>query len=149
MKYRIQVKDPRKVLMGGRPNTSRAQQPKTPHQIAFDLREQARSLCPRAIEVIRECLHSDDERVRLLAAQLAFDRGFGKAPVTADVNLNHNFCEVPQVLSEEEWLKQVQEMRARQERLARADPSPHAASTAHWPVIDLVEEPPEDKTNLS
>jgi hypothetical protein len=69
----------------------------------FDLREQARSLCPRAIEVIKECLHSADERIRLLAAQLAMDRAYGKPELRATVDTTHAFIVAPAALSESDW----------------------------------------------
>jgi hypothetical protein len=119
------------------PNTSRRLQPKTPHQVAYDLREQARSWCPAALQVVVKCLDDPDSRVRLTAASILFERSYGKAPVTADLNVNHNYVEVPAVLTEEQWLKQMQEMRAHKERLDRGDPSPHATPWLDQPIVDV------------
>jgi hypothetical protein len=72
--------------------------------VKFNLKMAARELCPRAIEVIRECLDSDDERIRLAAATIAFERAFGRPELHADLNLSHAFCVAPEVLTQDEWL---------------------------------------------
>jgi hypothetical protein len=79
--------------------------PKTPHQIAFDLREQARAWCPEALAVVTKCLKSQDEKVRLAAAAILFERSYGKAPVTAIVSTEHKFVVAPPRMSRQEWIE--------------------------------------------
>jgi hypothetical protein len=74
------------------------------HEEAFDLREQARRWCPRALEVVAQALDSADEKVRLVAAEIMLSRGFGKPEVRADVNTRHAFVVAPEVLPRDVWL---------------------------------------------
>jgi hypothetical protein len=76
-----------------------------PAVIMWNLKQAMRALCPEARDVVERCLKSEDERVALLAAQIAFERGYGKPEQHADVNVTHSFAEVPQVMSEAEWLR--------------------------------------------
>jgi hypothetical protein len=91
--------------MGGRPNMSRPLQPKTAHMIVFDLREAARRYCPKALEVIAGCLDSADEKVRLMAANIMLERGYGKPEQKSDSTAVHKFAVVPEVMEEQEWLE--------------------------------------------
>jgi hypothetical protein len=89
-----EVRNPR-----GRPPGQR------PHAVVlWDLKQQMRELCPKARDVVARCLDSEDERVALLAAQIAFERGYGKPEVHADVSLTCHFAEVPQTMELGEWL---------------------------------------------
>jgi hypothetical protein len=45
-----------------------------------------------------------DERVRLMAATIMLERGFGKAEQKADVAVPHQFVKAPQVMEQAEWL---------------------------------------------
>jgi hypothetical protein len=65
----------------------------------------AREMTPEALAVIRKCLRSKDERVALMAAGIALDRGWGKPEVTAEVTMAHKFAVVPQVMEQGEWLR--------------------------------------------
>jgi hypothetical protein len=103
MSYRVR-KPEKEQLMGGRPNMSRRLQPKTAHMIVFDLREAARRYCPKALEVIAGCLDSADEKVRLMAANIMLERGYGKPEQKSDNTAVHKFAVVPQVMEEAEWL---------------------------------------------
>lgn len=53
-----------------------------------ELRELARNMTPKAMKTVFDCLSEDDPRVRLNAAQIILDRGWGKAapqdPETAE-----------------------------------------------------------------
>ena len=111
----------------------------------YDLKQAMRALCPEAAEVVKRCLHSKDEKVALIAAQIAFDRGFGRPEVHAGVDVNHKFAYavVPEVLTREAWLETVAkpalEKRASEAPMGVVTHSTEAAST-----IDLeAEEPPE------
>jgi hypothetical protein len=57
--------------------------------VIFDLKQAARALCPRAIKVLAEALHHKDLRVRLIAAGIAFERGYGKPERRSDNAVNH------------------------------------------------------------
>src|SRR6516162_6086914 len=77
--------------------------------VMYDLKQAMRALCPEAAEVVKRCLHSKDEKIALIAAQIAFDRGFGRPEVHAGVDVNHKFAYavVPEVLTREAWLETV------------------------------------------
>jgi hypothetical protein len=124
--------------MGGRPNTTRRLRPETAHQEAFDLREAARAWCPAALEVVKACLDHKDAAIRLKAADILFDRGHGKAPVTAAVITTHRFAVVPEVMPEELWLE-----RRGQPLGSKAKKPPDAMHDGN--LLDLTPEPePED-----
>jgi hypothetical protein len=90
-----EVRNPR-----GRPPGQR------PHAVVlWDLKQQMRALCPAARDVVERCLKSKDERVALLAAQIAFERGYGKPEQHADVTLTCNFAEVPATMELGQWLE--------------------------------------------
>jgi hypothetical protein len=78
----------------------------TPSKTAryWELKTAMRELAPQAVEVVRKCLGSDDERIALMAAEIAFERGFGKAVVHADVEINHRFVVAPAVMPVDQWL---------------------------------------------
>ena len=87
--------------------------------VIFDLKQAARALCPRAIEVLAEALHHKDVRVRLIAAGLAFERGYGKPEQRSRQRRSlHKFAVVPEVMEQQEWL----ERRGQPKRLALAAP---------------------------
>ena len=69
------------------------------------MREAARAHCPRAIEVLVEGMNHKDMRVRILAASLILERGYGKPELKADVTTTHAFAVVPEVLDRETWLR--------------------------------------------
>jgi hypothetical protein len=106
----------------------------------YDLKQAMRALCPEAAEVVKRCLKSDDEKIALLAAQIAFDRGFGKPEVSAEVEVSHNFVVAPNTLPIDEWLA------TKGQGWLEHQKEQHAKSKA--PTIDLKateanEEPPE------
>jgi hypothetical protein len=70
----------------------------------YDLKQQARKHCPRALEFIVSRLDSKNERVALTAAEIILERGYGKPEQQADVNVTHKFAIVPAVMSKEDWL---------------------------------------------
>jgi hypothetical protein len=147
MKYRVKSPNGGK-LMPRPPNTSRAQQPKTAHMVMFDLREAARRWCPEALEVVAKCLSSKDEKVRLLAAEIMLNRGYGKPLVTVDANTTHAFVVAPEVMSEADWLRtrgnpQLLELSRNPEAAAR-EVCPDAAPTLDRKPSD---EPDPSKLN--
>ena len=73
--------------------------------VIWNLREAARRHCEEALEVVASSLKSKSEKVRLLAAQIMLDRGYGKAREMVDVNVSHAFAEVPQVMELSQWLE--------------------------------------------
>jgi hypothetical protein len=95
-------------MAGSRSNTSRRLQPKTAHMQAFDLREAARAWCPQALEVVKACLEHKDAGIRLKAAEILFNRSYGKPEVTAAITSTHQFAVavVPNVIENvEDWVK--------------------------------------------
>jgi hypothetical protein len=108
--------------------------------VRFDLREAARALCPRSIEVIRECLEHKDARIRLMAAQLAMERGFGKPEIKAEVT-THAFVVCPEVMDEALWL----ERRGQPLIEGKAAPLPQDAPT----TLDRTPSDEPDPTKLN
>jgi hypothetical protein len=72
--------------------------------VVFDLKQAARRLCPEALATIERAMHSKDERVRVMAATVILERGYGKPEQKADLEVVHRFAEVPQVMDQETWL---------------------------------------------
>ena len=70
-----------------------------------ELREIARAHSPRAFERVLELVESRDERVALAAAKEVLDRAHGKSEAKGEVAVVRGFVEVPEVLSEEDWLR--------------------------------------------
>jgi hypothetical protein len=122
--------------MPRRPNTSRATQPKTAHQRAFDLREACRVWCPKALEVVTKCLSDKDAKIRLLAAEILFERSYGKAVQSLEVDARHQFViSCPETLDERTWI----ETKGQGSLLA---PQPADAPTrANARTLDLEAEP--------
>jgi hypothetical protein len=62
------------------------------------------ALCPEAAEVVKRCLKSEDDKIALAAAQIAFERGYGRPEMHADVDVNYRFVIAPQTMGLDEWL---------------------------------------------
>ena len=73
--------------------------------VMFDIKQAARSHCARAIEVLAEALEHKDVRVRVIAANIMIERGYGKPEQRADATIVHKFAVVPEVMEEAEWLE--------------------------------------------
>jgi hypothetical protein len=135
----------------------------TPSKTAqyWDLKRAMREMCPEATEVVRKCLKSEDERIALTAAQIAFERGFGKPEVHADVTLMCNFAEVPAVMPLGQWLERKGQpegddrwllehqakqgpggVAAPQEKRSTGAPADAAGASGGPPTIDLQAEDP-------
>jgi hypothetical protein len=59
-----------------------------------ELREAMQCLADTAAKVLEDCLTSDDERVRLAAAQQIFDRGYGKPNQSVDLKATVNSADI-------------------------------------------------------
>ena len=57
--------------------------PKTPEY----LKDRIRSLSDKAVDALEQALASDDDRVKIQAAQILLDRGYGKSAQQADVTV--------------------------------------------------------------
>jgi hypothetical protein len=112
--------------------------------IVFDLREAARKHCPKAIEVVAKCLDHKDAKVRLLAANIMLERGYGKPEVKADLTATHKFCIAPETLPVEEWLATKGQGYGRPPLLVgKATPLPPDAP------VTLTRDPPDDDSKLN
>jgi hypothetical protein len=118
----------------------------------YDLKQAMRALCPEAAEVVKRCLKSDNEKVALLAAQIAFDRGFGRPEVSAEVEMNHKFVIAPDTLPLDEWLatkgqgwaahrRELQLAASAEKRTSEAPTSVAGHSNGEELTIDLETEP--------
>jgi hypothetical protein len=83
----------------GRPPGNRASK-----IVLWDLKHAARQHCPKALARIVEALDDEDKRIRLLAAELLLERGYGKPEMHADIEINHRFVVAPQTMGLDEWL---------------------------------------------
>jgi hypothetical protein len=72
--------------------------------VIYDLNQAARKHCPEALEIVLRCLRSDDECVALLAAQILFERAYGKPVQHSDVEVDHRFVVAPQTMALDRWL---------------------------------------------
>ena len=50
-------------------------------------------------------MRDKDARVRLMAAEIMLERGYGKPEQKSDVDVVHRFALVPEVMEKDEWLK--------------------------------------------
>jgi hypothetical protein len=73
--------------------------------VIWDLKMAARQHCPKALQRIAECLDDEDKKVRLMAAQIMLERGYGKAEQHVDSEVTHNFCIAPDVMPLDAWLE--------------------------------------------
>ena len=73
--------------------------------VVYDLKQAARKYAPEALEVIARCMRDKDARVRLMAAEIMLERGYGKPEQKSDVAVEHHFAVVPEVMPKDEWLK--------------------------------------------
>jgi hypothetical protein len=73
--------------------------------VRFNLKQAAREHCEEALQVIAGCMRDKDARVRLMAAEIMLERGYGKPEQKSDVDVVHRFALVPEVMEKDEWLK--------------------------------------------
>ena len=128
----------------GRRGRPPGQKPST--VVIWDLKMAARKHCPKALQRIAECLDDEDKKVRLMAAQIMLERGYGKPEQHVDAEVTHNFCIAPQTMPVDQWLARKGQ--------------PVGASGDAWlekhqqskpaPTIDLkAKEPPDDPSKLN
>ena len=128
----------------GRRGRPPGQKPST--VVIWDLKMAARKHCPKALQRIAECLDDEDKKVRLMAAQIMLERGYGKPEQHVDAEMTHNFCIAPQTMPVDQWLARKGQ--------------PVGASGDAWlekhqqskpaPTIDLkAKEPPDDPSKLN
>ena len=70
-----------------------------------ELREIARAHSEKAFGRVLQLIDSKDERVALMASNTVLDRAWGKAEARGEVAVVRAFAVVPQVMSEEDWLR--------------------------------------------
>jgi hypothetical protein len=70
-----------------------------------ELREIARAHSDKAFGRVLQLIDSKDERVALMASNTVLDRAWGKAEAREEVAVVRAFAVVPQVMSEEDWLR--------------------------------------------
>ena len=127
----------------GRRGRPPGQKPST--VVIWDLKMAARKHCPKALQRIAECLDDEDKKVRLMAAQIMLERGYGKPEQHVDAEVNHQFVIAPQVMPLDQWLaRKGQPPGTGDDWLERQQRSKPA------PTIDLkAEEPPDDPSKLN
>jgi hypothetical protein len=62
--------------------------------VLWDLKQAARAHRIEALQVVLRCLHCDDDRVALKAAEILFERGYG----------THRFVVASQTMPLDRWL---------------------------------------------
>jgi hypothetical protein len=72
--------------------------------VLWDLKMAARKHCPKALQRIVECLDDANRKIRLLAAQLLLERGYGRPEQHSGIELTHNFVIAPDVMPLDRWL---------------------------------------------
>jgi hypothetical protein len=110
--------------------------------VQFDLRMAARNYGQEALDFMVACMRDEtlDKDTRLKAAALIHDRGYGKPEQRGDVEINHNFCVVPQTMELREWLEnkgQVGPSRWLEAQRTRDDASRARSSPSAQPPIEL------------
>jgi Family of unknown function (DUF5681) len=83
-------------------------------KLPTEIREMFQARSQEALEVLIRCLHSDDERIAMMAAQAILDRGYGKptqlidASITEDGGPIRYYAELPRKADTvTEWLEDV------------------------------------------
>jgi hypothetical protein len=88
----------------GNPGGPGRQPQRLSQPVIFNLKQAARKHCEEALQVIAACLKDKDPKVRLLAATIMLERGYGKPELKADVTATHRFAVVPDTMPKDEWL---------------------------------------------
>jgi hypothetical protein len=70
-----------------------------------ELREIARAHSEKAFGRVLQLIDSKDERVALMASNTVLDRAWGKAEAKGQVSVVQGFAVVPEVMSQEDWLR--------------------------------------------
>jgi hypothetical protein len=93
--------------------------------VVFDIKQAARAHCERAVEVLAEAMEHKDIRVRIVAAGMMIERGYGKPEQRTDASVTHKFAVVPEVMEETLWLER------KGQPAPKALPPPKANGTSH------------------
>jgi hypothetical protein len=110
--------------------------------VLWDLKQEMRRLCPEAAQVVGRCLKSEDDKIALAAAEIAFERGFGRVELHLDAAIEHRFVVAPDVMPIGEWLeRRGQSSPGNWPRDAAGTRGPARAR----PVVDLTAEKPESE----
>ena len=128
----------------GRRGRPPGQKPST--VVIWDLKMAARKHCPKALQRIAECLDDEDKKVRLMAAQIMLERGYGRPEQHVDAEVTHNFCVAPDTMPLDQWLaRKGQPVGASGDEWLEKHQQSKPART-----IDLkAEEPPDDPSKLN
>jgi hypothetical protein len=75
--------------------------------VLWDLQQAAKEASEEGLEILKGCMRDEtcDWPTRLRAIELLWERGYGKPQVSVAVNAMHSFAEVPQVMSQDDWLR--------------------------------------------
>jgi hypothetical protein len=127
--------------------------------VLWDLQQAAKDKSRRGLEILEQCMEDTtcDWNTRLKAVELLFERAYGRPQVSVDMNMTHNFAEVPETMPLGLWLERKgQPVGASGDEWLRQQgaggggtsdaPSSQAGHSSGPPTIDLKAEPePEDE----
>ena len=126
-----------------------------PHRVVlWDLQQAAKDKSKRGLEILEQCMEDTtcDWPTRMRAFEMLWERGYGRPQQSIDMNLNHNFAEVPAVMGLDQWLERkgqpmghdawlLEHQKANQpattEKRTCDGPSEAAGASSGPPVIDL------------
>jgi hypothetical protein len=79
-----------------------------PHRVVlWDLQQAAKEASKRGLEILKQCMEDTtcDWNTRLRAIELLFERGYGRAQISAVIESNHRFVVAPDVMDLDQWLE--------------------------------------------
>jgi hypothetical protein len=109
--------------------------------VRYDLKQAARAFAPEALETIVRCMRSEDEKIALMASEILSSRAYGRPEQKADLDVVHAFVRVPEVMSQDDWLKS----RGQPEILAQMKA---ACPDARGDIVDITPSDEPDPTKL-
>ena len=72
--------------------------------ILWDLKQNARSLCPKALKRAEALMDHEDGRIAMAAIELILAYGYGKPEQHVAIESEHRFVVAPAVLPIDEWM---------------------------------------------